>query len=110
MDRSAITPQAALVPEELSLVEEINPAVSETMAREKTLAGLADHPGWELFCDLVKKDIDNLRRLDGADISQMNYEEVGQRFLVASLAAEKLENALDRVRDIARNVDKGERS
>lgn len=103
---SALTPGAPQI-NQPDLDDEVvaSPELSAQELKEKEIAHLAEHPGWAVFTAKIKKDIADMRSMRTADVSGKSYEAIGQMFLVASLAADKLEAALELVDQTARQVD-----
>jgi hypothetical protein len=104
-DSHALTPGAPNLAQP-HLDDEVvaTPELTRQEQKEKDLAALTDHPGWLPFTDKVHKQIDDLRTMKTADLQGKSYEQVGQMFLVASLAADKLEAALEMVETTAKQV------
>lgn len=107
MDNQALRPDAPSFQLATELDEEVlaTPAESEAIKEELELASLVDHPGWHRFTAEVERQIEGLRTMKTASLEGKSMEEVGKMFLVSSLAADKLQTALEVVEQTARQVD-----
>jgi hypothetical protein len=85
--------------------EILSPAMAQAKAREVEIAKLVDHPGWTHFKKELEREIADMRLMKTADVEGKSMEEIGKMFLVSSLAADKVEQALMRVDTIARQVE-----
>lgn len=90
LDFSAGAPQSAPTLEEAVELQE-----------EKTLASLAQHPGWALFATEYRRQIMRLRTMADVDLSEKDDAAVGQLKRAYDLAAQKMEDELVRVEQIA---------
>jgi hypothetical protein len=102
----ALTPSAHILPSFASEEEVLDPTeITDEIKAERELAGLTEHPGWSHFVALIQDQIIDLRIMRIADLEGLSHEQVGQKFLVASLAADKLEQAIAIVEQSAEQVD-----
>lgn len=67
-------------------------------ATDRKVAALSDMDGWKILRSRIQEEIDRIRNLRDVDnIYMMDEGEIGKRFLIASLLAEKLEWVLTMV-------------
>lgn len=67
-------------------------------ARDRRLAALAEMEGWKELSHQINQKIERIRNLrDTEAIYEMTEQEIGKRFLVASLVTEQLEWVLSMV-------------
>lgn len=105
-DNSILQPSARMLPELATADETIDPIeISDEIKAERELAGLTEHPGWNHFVELIQAQVTELRTMRTSDLDGLDYAAVGQKFLVASLAADKLEQAIAIVEQSAEQVD-----
>lgn len=78
--------------------EESNTIEDPQIRKELRLASLAEMEGWKIVKELVTERIDRVKNLrDVEDIYNMSENEVGKRFITASLVAEQLQWVVDLV-------------
>ncbi len=97
MDNSAITPdnQPFVPPMTEAPVDD---AQAQAEAVDKQLGDIINHPAWEQIENMLKTRIDEFKTLRSADMAGLSLDQVGQKFLVARMVAEELENVLQKVR------------
>lgn len=103
MDNAAITPDFFTVaPSEAP--EQFIPSKpnAELAQKQRNLASLVDHPGWDAFYDGFQSDIDRLLRLEGISLKNLTDQEIGRAFLVARESADLCQAQLARVTSLAR--------
>jgi len=81
----------------------------DSMAQDRAITELADHPGWKIIEKDINDSIDNLRQTQKFDGETM--EEYGFRMYAAQKCREHLEWVVNHVRETQRSVasaDSGE--
>ncbi len=76
---------------------------SKLTKKDRDFVMLTEMDGWKHFKDMVDKELEGLRSLIDYDASGQDIAQVGLRFLVADLAAYKIESIIRKV-DIAREL------
>jgi len=78
--------------------ERIDRTSDPVEVEDRQLASLYELDGWRILAKRVRDEIERVKSLrDVEDIYNMSEAEIGKRFLVASLVAEKLQWILDMV-------------
>ena len=110
MDSGALTPSNDPMSDmDLSEIVE-QEAISEAEVEDKELASLKASRAWQRIAKDMQDDIDGFRT--GKDLAidpKDALADIGQRFVIASTLADKLQAYLDRVNGAAERVAESER-
>lgn len=109
MDNNALVPDGLELNAEPIEKTEI-PAIAEAEQSDRELASLMGSKGWEHIAKEMRVEIDKLRNMTGVEIANKDFAEVGQKFLVSSLTADKLQMFLDKVENATKAVIDAERA
>lgn len=109
MDNNALVDESfALNAEPIQDIEETQ--VEQGLEQDRELASLHGSRGWERIAKDMRDDVNKLRNLTGAELAGLSKEEVGEKFLTASLVADHLQKYLDKVEYAAKAVADAERA
>lgn len=81
------------------------PAPDPDVAEERVLTSLTKAPGWPLFVERYKQSVLDLKTLKGVQLQGKTPTQVGEIYLVASEAANRMELELNKIIAIAEVID-----
>lgn len=79
-------------------------ALDEARRKQQAMGALVDAPGWSTFVTEVRDHADKMRKLSGVELAKFSPAEIGEKFLVANLAADAIESEITKVIKIAQAI------
>lgn len=107
MDEQVVAPEAPIDPFKPKVHKDQVEQEEILGEKDKEIKNLSNHPGWKQIREHLQGDIDELKTMSAEDLKGLTMEQVGQKFLVASLAADRLQSVLNRVDAIAGTEESG---
>lgn len=92
--------------DDVTLNEDTQEEVKDIKNKDLALASLSENEGWKQLRGWLEQRRDDYKQMNHIDTSAMSLDEIGQKFVVASLVADEIDTILNRVDTTKAEVDR----
>lgn len=92
--------------DDVSLNEEAQTQNQDIKNKDLALASLDSNEGWRQLREYLEQRRNDYKQMNHIDTSNMTLDEIGQKFVVASLVADEIDTILNRVDTTKAEVDR----